>query len=165
VLDPLFFGQNMPDAAPDSSKSGVRAFAQLLAAVGQRPLGLEASQVTAVVRWLGQDLDHGSPSPPFGRETQSRPPPPVQIVTTGPRSETVAMVAASLEPALFSALESRHSISTLMDIFDHASAYSEAPELTCLDLYHDFDFNTLTAIASPVRVNLSATVPARIFWD
>jgi dienelactone hydrolase len=165
VLDPLFFGQNMPDTAPDNSKSGERAFAQLLAAVGQRPLGLEASQITAVVRWLGQDLDHGSPSPPFGRETQIRPAPPVRIVTTGPRSETVAMVAAALEPALFSALESRHSISTLMDIFDHPLAYSEAPELTCLDLYHDFDFNTLTAIASPVRVNLSATVPARIFWD
>ena len=110
-------------------------------------------------------MDHGSPTPQPARETQIKSTPAVRIVTTGPRSETVAMVAAALEPVLFSALESRHSISTLMDVFDHPLTYREAPELMCLDLYHDFDFNTLTAMALPVRVTLSATVPARIFWD
>lgn len=163
VLDPLFFGQSIPDAAPDQTRLSA-AFAQMLAAIGQRPLGLEAAQMTAVVRWLAEDLDHGSATPHSGEETQGKPIPPVRIITTGPRSETVAMVAVALEPGLFSKLESRQSISSLMDAFDHPLAYRGAPELTCLDLYRDFDFNTLAAIASPVSVILSAPVPDRIFW-
>ena len=89
---------------------------------------------------------------------------PVRIVTTGPRSETVATVAAALEPTLFSELESRQSIASLMDIFEHPQAYHKAPDLMCLDLYRDFDFNLLAAMASPVKVNLSATAGDRIFW-
>jgi hypothetical protein len=34
----------------------------------------------------------------------------------------------------------------------------------CLDLYRDFDFNILAALADPVPVNLSAVAPRRIFW-
>ncbi len=160
VLDPLFFGENIPG---DNSRSSA-PLAQMLAGIGQRPLGLEAAQLHAVIRWLAEDLDHGSPTP---RPRESRPGksvPPVQMITTGPRSETVALVAAALDPSLFSAFESRNAIASFSDVFEHPQAYNEAPELLCLDLYHDFDLNTLSAIASPVPVNLSTTAPSRIFW-
>ena len=88
----------------------------------------------------------------------------MQVVTTGPRSETVAIVAAALEPGLFATLEARKSIASFSDVFQHPEAYDEAPELLCLDLYRDFDVNTLSAIASPAAINLSATAPPRIFW-
>jgi dienelactone hydrolase len=161
VLDPIFFGENIPDNEhhPDAA-----AFVQMLAATGHRALGIEASQVTAVVRWLSENLDHGSPTPNSAVTHTSSPVTPVKIVTTGPRSETVATVAAALEPALFSEVESRQSIATLMDIFDNPKAYHDAPDLMCLDLYSDFDFNLLAAIASPVKVHLSAPAPDRIFW-
>jgi hypothetical protein len=161
VFDPLFFGENIPD---DERRPDAAAFVQTLAATGQRALGLEAAQVTAVVRWLSENLDHGSPTPNSRGAHEPGPVAPVKIVTTGPRSETVATVAAALEPALFSAVEARQSIATLMDIFEHPQAYHDAPDLMCLDLYSQFDFNLLAAIASPVKVNLSATAGERIFW-
>jgi hypothetical protein len=37
--------------------------------------------------------------------------------------------------------------------------------MMCLDLYRDFDINTLAAIAAPVKVNLTAVAPKRIFWE
>jgi len=62
VLDPLFFGENFP--GPNARS--VAAYAQMLTGIGQRPLGLEAAQITAIVRWLGENLDHGSATPQFG---------------------------------------------------------------------------------------------------
>lgn len=164
VLDPLFFGENTPTEPPKNDPD-IEAFAQLLNSIGQRPLGLEAAQIAGVVRWLSKDLDHGSPTPHSGDADTSVPVRPVRIVTTGPRSETVAMVAAALNPELFSKLEARQAIPSLAYAFDHPLTYTEAPELMCLDLYKDFDFNTLTAIASPVKVDLAAVAPKRIFWD
>src|SRR5882757_10032091 len=119
VLDPLFFGQNIPGTSDEE----VPAIAQLLTSLGQRPLGLEAAQVTAVVRWLGEDLDHGSPTPQSVSPNLPEPAPPVRIVTTGPRAETVAMTAAALEPDLFEQLDLQQSISSLSDVFEHPSAY------------------------------------------
>ncbi len=160
VLDPLFFGED----AADQHKLHASAFALLLDALGERSLGLESAQVNAVVRWLGKDLDHGSPTPNnYAAHTRS-PVPPVRIITTGPRSETIAMVAAAIQPDLFSKLEARESIHSFQYAFDHPLTFDEAPELMCLDLYRDFDYNTLTAIASPVKVDLSATAPQRIYW-
>ncbi len=165
VFDPLFFGQNVPGTL-DEDLSGA---AQLLTSIGQRPLGLEAAQLTGVVRWLGLNLDHGTPSPQTGERAGGANPakatPPVQVVTTGPRSQTVVMVAAALEPNLFGQLALQQSIASLSDVFEHPSAYSKAPEITCLDLYHDFDFNTLALIAAPARVKFSAIAEPRIFWD
>lgn len=157
VLDPLFFGQSVPNQS-------VAQFAALLNTMGERPLGLEAAQVAAVVCWLGEDLVEGSPSPGSIALRGDHSTPPVSIVTIGPRSETVATVAAALEPQLFSTLDARQSISGLIDVFDHPDVYRGAPEMTCLDLFQDFDFNILKILASPVKEDLSATASERIFW-
>jgi hypothetical protein len=160
VFSPLFFGDNL--AAPNARS--VASYAQMLTGIGQRPLGLEAAQITAVVRWLGENLDHGSATPHSGEADGIKAVPPAHVVTTGPRSETVALIAMALEPELFATLESRKSISSFGDIFEHPAVYSEAPEMMCLDLYRDFDINTLTLTASPVVIDLSSTAPQRIFW-
>ena len=158
VLDPLFFGESVPNHSP-------LQYAELLNTMGERPLGLEVAQLTAIVRWLGQNLDEGSPSPGSAALVRKAFAPPVNVVTSGPRSETLATIAAALEPRLFSSLEMRGSISTLMDVVDHPSTYSEAPEMTCLDLLRDFDFDTLRVIASPVNEDFSAVAPEKIFWN
>lgn len=75
------------------------------------------------------------------------------------------MVAVALEPQLFSAFDAQKSIRSFAYAFDHPLTYGEAPELMCLDLYRDFDFNTLSAMAAPVRVDLEATQSPRMFWD
>jgi hypothetical protein len=94
VLDPLFFGDNVP---PDPG-TGAPGYAQILNSLGERPLGLEAAQVTAVIHWLSTYMDHGSPTPILGAPASHLPTQPVRIVATGPRSETVALVAAALQP-------------------------------------------------------------------
>jgi dienelactone hydrolase len=161
VFDPIFFGENVPGTV---DHPGISNFAQLLNSVGERPLGLEAAQISAVARWMAQWLDHGSPTVRSSGEVGHMTVAPVQIGTTGPRSETVALVAAALDPELFSELEARKGIPSLMDVFDHPQAYRGAPELMCLDLYRDFDFDVLKAVASPVKVDLSATARTLIFW-
>jgi dienelactone hydrolase len=157
VLDPLFFGENTPGDVP--------AFAQVLSSLGQRPLGLEAAQVTAVISWLGTNLDHGSPTPQPAGANSVHTAPPVRIVTIGPRSETVALAAAALEPDLFSQVELQQSIPTLKDIFVKPLAYIDSPEFMCLSLYKDFDFNILTLMAAPAKVSFGTSAEPRIFWD
>jgi dienelactone hydrolase len=160
VFDPLFFGENVPG----TDSRSVSSLAQMLAGIGQRTLGLEAAQVNAVIRWLSEDLDHGSPTPIEGKASAGKAVQPVHMITTGPRTETVAIVAAALEPDMFASLDSRKSIASFSDVFEHPQVYDVASELLCLDLYRDFDLNTLSAIASPVSITLSATAPVRIFW-
>ncbi len=144
VFDPLFFGQNV-NGSLDEDVPGV---AQMLTGLGVRPLGLEAAQLTGVIRWLGQHIDHGTPSP--GSRSLNTPGSvsPVQVVTSGPRAETVAMVAAALEPQLFTQLALQQSIASLQDVFDHPAAYSKAPEITCFELYKEFDFAMLSFLTN-----------------
>ena len=35
----------------------------------------------------------------------------------------------------------------------------------CLDLYKEFDFNVLSAIAAPVKINLQGKDAKVIFWN
>ncbi len=160
VFSPLFFDQNSPGTGLTLPQ-----FAQLLNSVGQRSLGLEAAQITGVVRWISRNLDHGTPTPGSPAVQPDSAVPPVRIITSGLRSQTVAMTAVALEPELFSAFDAQKSIPSLSYAFTHPLTYNEAPELMCLDLFKDFDFNTLAAIAAPVKVNLAATQDERMFWD
>lgn len=163
VLDPLFFGQNVPDIALGSPTSGTAPFAQTLSALGERPLGMEAAQLTAVIAWLNEGNDEGSSTP----HSWAEPAPskaPVRMITIGPRAETLALVAAALKPAMFSGIEAQKSIATFMDVFDHPGDYKGAEDVLCLDLFRDFDIDTLTAIASPVHIHLAVPAPEPIFW-
>ena len=73
AVDPFYFGE---------SKIAQRdfLFALLVAAIGDRPLGLQASQVAAVARWSLAEHEGD----------------PVALVARGPRSSLFALVAAGL---------------------------------------------------------------------
>jgi dienelactone hydrolase len=159
VLDPLLFGENVPAAGDDNA-----GLAQMLNTVGERPLGLQAAQILAIARWLQEGAVEGSSTPgakpsPSGHDAAS-----LRVVTNGPRSQTVAVVSAAIEPTLFSSVEARHAIPSLGDVFTRPPAYQDAPELMCLDLYRYFDFNTLGLMAAPVKIDLNAKEAAPIFW-
>jgi hypothetical protein len=64
--------------------------------------------------------------------------------------------------ALFFAIGARLAILGFGDVFTDPLGYKEAPELMCLDLYRDFDFNTLGLIAAPVKIDLLARDPESI---
>jgi len=162
LLEPLFFGENIP-GTPE--RPGIAGYTQMLNTVGERPLGIEAAQIEAVARWMQMDRIDGSSTPgaraaaPLAGRLE-----PVRLVTVGPRAETSAMVAAALEPLLFSSVEASKGMASFSEVYTHPMSYEEAPELMCLDLYRDFDLNMLAAMASPAKVDLNATVPQPIFW-
>jgi dienelactone hydrolase len=159
ALEPLFFGQNIPGGGD----LGVSSYSQMLNALGERALGLEAAQVAAVADWLNKGLQHGSPTPGSALATKTASQ-PIALLTSGPRSQAVALTAAALEPHLSSSVDARHSIPSLEYVLEHPLKYGEVPELMCLDLFRDFDFDVLASLAAPAKVHLNAPDSTPITW-
>jgi dienelactone hydrolase len=129
ALDPLFMGETIPQT-PDPTD-----WELLVATTGDRPLGIEAAQVIAAAKWLR------------ATSGQRR----VRLETTGIRSEVIGLVAAALEPTLFSQQVSRQAMHSLGHLLDAPVAFRAAPDLFCLDLYKEFDIDRLTALAAPAK--------------
>lgn len=159
ALEPLFFGQNIPG----TGDLGVSSYSQMLNALGERPLGLESAQIVAVGEWLNSGLQHGSSSPGSTLVTGSGHR-KIALLTSGPRSQAVGTTAAALEPRLFASIEARHSIPSLHYVLEHPLKYGEVPELMCLDLLADFDFDVLASLAAPVKIHLNAPDSTAITW-
>jgi len=130
ALDLLFNGASRPQT-PDPAD-----WESLTASTGDRPLGLEVAQLLGVARWLRVNSPHQQ----------------VQIETDGVRSAVVAEVAAAIEPGTFSLIASDHAMKSLSYLLDTPVAYRSAPELFCLDLYKDFDIDSIAVIAAPTVV-------------
>ena len=126
ALDLLFTG----DAAPQ--KPGPSSYAQMLATLGERPLGLEAAQLIGATRWMGRSK--------------------VRLETSGIRSQVAALVAAAIEPGLFSAIVVHEGMPSLGHLLDKPVEYQSAPDLFCLDLYKKFDLDRLAQLAAPVKI-------------
>jgi dienelactone hydrolase len=120
------------DADPQSPTA--RGVTQLLATLGERALGQEAAQLVAIARWL---QDQGAPS--------------IRVQTAGIRTQLVSLVAAALEPGLFSELRARDGMASLKHLLDAPVKYEDAPDLFCLDLYKEFDLDSLASLAAPTR--------------
>jgi len=129
ALDLLFTG----DAAPDQPRY---LLSEMLAAAGDRPLGLEAAQLAGIAQWVR------------GQFEPSR----IRVETTGLRSQLEALISSALNPDLFSEVASRHGVESLRYVFDKPVRYEDAPDIFCLDLYRDFDVDRLSAIAEPAKV-------------
>lgn len=130
ALDLLFNGASRPQT-PDPAD-----WESLTASTGDRPLGLEVAQLLGVAKWLGVNSPHQQ----------------IQIETDGMRSAVVAEVAAAIQPGTFSLIASDHAMKSLSYLLDTPVAYRSAPELFCLDLYKDFDIDSIAAIAAPTMV-------------
>jgi dienelactone hydrolase len=129
ALDPLFSGDGAPDQPVD-------LFSEMLAAAGDRPLGLEAAQLVGITQWARQQFQ----------------PARILVEATGPRSQVRALVSAALEPSLFSEMAARQGMKSLSYLVEKPVSYESAPDLFCLDLYRDFDLDSLAAIAEPAKV-------------
>ncbi len=138
ALDLLFFG----DASPEKPVPG--AYTQLLAAIGDRPLGMEAAQLIAITRWV-QSLSHA---------------PRIRVETTGIRSQAVALTACDHEPTLYAELITHGGMTSLGFLLDKPVSYDDAPDLFCLDLYRDLDVDGLVALAEPTKVTQFDPMPS-----
>jgi Acetyl xylan esterase (AXE1) len=129
ALDLMFMGAAWKDEHPF-------LFAQMLDGLGDRPIGMEAAQLVRIARWAEERAEVSK----------------VRLEVGGMRNQAVALVAASLEPDLFSAIVVRDGLHSLSYVLDMPVGFDQAPELFCLDLYKDFDIDSLEALASPAVV-------------
>ena len=131
ALDLLFIGDAWKDASGYS-------YAQIVHGTGDRALSLIAAQLIEVTQWLKN------------RATVRD----VRLECTGVRSQTAGLIAAALNPALYSDIAIHQGASSLSYLLEKPVTYREAPELFCLDLYKYFDFDRLTALAAPARITM-----------
>ena len=110
--------------------------AQMLGGLGERPLGLQAAQLIRIARWAEQKSGTAK----------------VRLEVSGMRNQVAALVAAALEPDLFSEIAVRDGIRSFSYVLEKPVTYAQAPELFCLDLYKEFDVDRLEALAAPVKV-------------
>ena len=76
----------------------------------------------------------------------------MRVETSGMRTQVAALLAAALQPSLFSEVVVRDGIASLRHLVDKPVKYQEAPDLFCLDLFQFTDVDRLAHLASPAIV-------------
>lgn len=112
----------------------------LLSAVGDRPLGLQATQLAAVARWYR------------GRNADSS----VTLAAEGPRSSVIALAAAGLSEQGIDAVDLRVNYGSLKEVLEQNLTVAQMPELFCFGLLEQFDLSHLAALTAPRKVTLHA---------
>ncbi len=99
---------------------------QVLAAIGERPLGIEVAQLLALGDWLG---------------------PGARLETQGNRSQVAALAAAALSPGSFSEVVIQGGLESLETILEEPIRHLDAPDLFCFELLRHFDVDWLLALS------------------
>ena len=126
ALDPFYFGESRISARDF-------LFALLVAAVGERPLGVQASQVAAAARWSVAEHKTG----------------PVHLVAVGSRAGTFALVAAALEDAAIGSVELHGAMTSLKELIEQNATVEQKPEQFCFGLLEAMDVKQIAALVAP----------------
>ena len=126
VMDVFYFGD-----AKISQRDFL--FALLVSAVGERPLGIQASQIESVARWMK------------GRNPEEA----VSVVTVGPRTSTMALFAAAIETEAIDELQLHDSLESLRQVIDENWTVQKYPELFCFGLLEQFDLPEISKLVEP----------------
>ena len=128
VVDPFYYGES-------HTEGNDWLWSILIAALGERPLGVQAGQIAAAARWA---LDRHDAA--------------VQVDAVGPRTSLAALIAAALETEAVSGLRLQESLSSLHEIIERDINVLQAPELFCFGLAKAFDVDGIKALVAPRRV-------------
>jgi hypothetical protein len=110
----------------------------LVSSVGARPVGVQADQMQAVLRWAATQ---------FGAPVQRH-------LAIGPRVGLAALIAAATgaEDERPRQLVLHDSISSLREILENNWAFDKYPELFCFGLLQHCDLDDLVELARPCAV-------------
>lgn len=125
AVDPLFFGES--DVEPREWLWGI-----LIAALGERPLGVQSGQIAAAARWARER--YGSA---------------VEVRAVGPRTSLSALIATALEPDAVSGAHLAEAFSSLDEILERDIHAGQAPELFCFGLREAFELADIEALVAP----------------
>lgn len=133
TLDPFYVGQS-------KISSRDYLFALLVSGVGDRPLGLQASEIAAVARWLNADRQLG----------------PVTLAACGDQLSLSALVAAALEENAIERVELTGALGSLKEVIERNDSVDKKPILFCFGLLEHFDIRQLVAMVAPRPVQFIA---------
>jgi pimeloyl-ACP methyl ester carboxylesterase len=133
AVDLLFFGES-------KIVSRDWLWGLMLDTVGDRPLGVQASQLVAIARHA-HDTDRAGQT--------------VALHSVGPRSSLITLVAAVLEPQAIGRVTQRDAMSSLKQfVLDQNKGVSEAAELFCFGLLEHFDVPQLQSLVAPRPIDV-----------
>jgi dienelactone hydrolase len=136
AIDPFGFGESTAAERP-------HLFALLVAAVGERPLGVRVGQIEAVAGWAAERFGTG----------------PVRIDAHGPRASLSALVAAALGDDAIGRLHLHGALFSLKQVIERNWTARSAPDLFCFGLLAEFDVLQLVALSAPRRVTFEEAGP------
>ena len=124
AFDPFFFGE---------SKIKSRDFLHviLMHAAGERALGVQASQISAVAEWAKKQYRQ-----------------PVELMSAGPRLSVAARLAAVQSNAI-SALKLHDPMKSLKEVILENKGANQMPEMMCFGLLESFDLPQIEALIAP----------------
>jgi hypothetical protein len=118
----------------------------LTSSVGERPLGIIASQLAAVARWAAKD--HASER--------------VSIIAVGPRASLWALAAAATDEVAIAGVELEGTWGSLKEVIRNNVTFEQMPEVFCFGLLERFDVLQMAALVAPRPVSIrQASAPAR----
>jgi hypothetical protein len=118
-------------------------FDLMVATIGERSLGLQASQLAAVARWSASTHQAA----------------PVTLAAVGPRLATVALVTAALDDKAVRQVEALGMLGSLKEILEQSRPVEQMPEQFCFGLLESFDVKQLVALAAPRPVVVQEASP------
>lgn len=106
-------------------------FAMLVSSVGERPLGIQVSQLLGTAEWARKQFQSNE----------------LEFVSEGPRSSLVALVTAALKPELIDGLKTKDEFQSLAEVIHLNLGVNEAPELFSFGLLKKFDIDLFKELA------------------
>jgi hypothetical protein len=133
AIDPFYFGE---------SGLGKRAylFGLLVSAVGERPLGIQSGQISAICRWWIEQHKFRQAS----------------LVAIGPRSSLFALMTAAIDEVAIASVELNGSLGSLKEIIEQNLDVSSGPEQFTFGLLELVDIRQLVALVAPRPVTFPA---------
>jgi hypothetical protein len=131
AVDPFYFGESKLPSHPF-------LFAILLASLGDRPLGLQAGELTAVAQWAAEKFETG----------------PVTVEARGPRAGLIAVVSAVFAEKAIGRLDLYNSLGSLKEVIEQNHGVDKMPEMFCFGLLEAVDVPQLVALVAPRPVTL-----------
>lgn len=129
AVDPFYFGESQ-------IKSHGFLFGLLVSSVGERPLGVQASQLQRIARWLKEEQKAKH----------------VRMVANGPRTSLLALAAAASDEASVDSLQLKGSLGSVKEIIEQGGQVDKAPEQFCFGLLETADIAQLATLVAPREV-------------
>jgi len=132
VLDPIFMGECMPVKGP------LWQYTQMVSTIGERSLGLQASQIGAIIEWACREFNCDE----------------VSLYGVGWNASLVAILACALYIERVDTVYVKDHLPSLKLLIENHLDYETHPVFFCFGLLEQFDVEELIALCSPVEINI-----------